>query len=103
MSFTRCGRGLLDRFQLVLRSFLQKEGLPFADVLPEEKIRQAFEEEGLDFACDDDERVYTPPECRWRSRSENLTEGTAGMHTGGKSAVGPVPTGRSDDDQTRGR
>ncbi len=72
MSFTRCGRGLLDRFQLVLRSFLQKEGLPFADVLPEEKIRQAFEEEGLDFACDDDERVYTPPVTLWASLSQVL-------------------------------
>jgi hypothetical protein len=33
------------RFQLVLSSFLLKDGLPFADVLPEEQFEAAFAEE----------------------------------------------------------
>lgn len=72
MLFYRRRRGLLDRFQLVLRSFLQKKGLPFANVLPEEKIQQAFDEEGIDFACDDDDRVYTPALTLWAFLSQVL-------------------------------
>jgi hypothetical protein len=37
-------------FGLVLRSFLQHPGLPFAQALPEETIKQAFNDEGVSFA-----------------------------------------------------
>lgn len=30
------------RFQFVLSSFLQKDGLPFAEILPEDQIEEAF-------------------------------------------------------------
>ena len=51
---------LSRRFQLVQRSFLQRDGLPFADVLSEEEMEQAFAVEEATFAQDDD-CVYTPP------------------------------------------
>jgi hypothetical protein len=54
---------------------MQMTGLPFADVLPEEKIQQAFDEEGIDFASDGDdenERVYTPPITVWAFLSQTL-------------------------------
>jgi len=35
------------RFRLILSSFLQHSGLPFADVLPEETIEQAFADAGV--------------------------------------------------------
>ena len=74
MLFYHQNRGLLDRFQLVLSSFLQKKGLPFANVLSEEKIQQAFDEEGIDFASDqdDDGRVYTPAVTLWAFLSQVL-------------------------------
>jgi hypothetical protein len=36
----------------VLSSFLQHDGLPFADVLPEERIQQASEDAEATFAHD---------------------------------------------------
>ena len=44
----------------MLTSFLQKPGLAFADVLPEENIQPALDEEHVAFAHEDDE-VDTPP------------------------------------------
>lgn len=38
-------RSLSRRFRLVLASFLQRPGLPFADVLSEEAIEKAFDDE----------------------------------------------------------
>jgi hypothetical protein len=35
------------RFRLILSSFLQHSGLPFADVLPEEAVEQAFADAGI--------------------------------------------------------
>ena len=55
MSLTKSAPGLLWRFALVTRSFLAHEGLPFADALPEERIAQAFAEEGLPCGGDDGE------------------------------------------------
>jgi hypothetical protein len=58
-------RGQLpSRFRLVLASFLQADGLAFADVLPEEKIQQVFEEEDAQFGQEED-AVYTPPLTLW--------------------------------------
>jgi hypothetical protein len=50
---------------------LQKEGLPFADVLPEERIEDAFAEEEADFARGEDD-VYTPATTLWAFLSQVL-------------------------------
>jgi hypothetical protein len=55
MSFSSSRHFLPQRFLLVLTSFLQKPGLAFADLLPEEKIQQAFDEENVTFAEEDDD------------------------------------------------
>jgi len=59
------------RFDLVLSSFLQKDGLHFAEALPEARIKEAFDAEGVDFAQEDDD-VYTPPVTLWASLSQVL-------------------------------
>jgi len=64
----------LPRFQLVLCSFLQHDGLPFADVLPEERIQQAFEDAEATFAHDEDD-VYTPAVTLWAFLSQVLFKG----------------------------
>ena len=64
MLFSTSVRSLPQQFDLVLGSFLQKPGLPFADVLPEEAIQAAFEEEGAAFGQEDD-AVYTPAITLW--------------------------------------
>ena len=51
-------RLLPRRFRLVLASFLQRPGLPFADTLTEESIQSTFDAQGVSFATDDDS-VYT--------------------------------------------
>jgi putative transposase len=48
------------RLRPVLTSFLQHDGLPFADVLPTEDIEAAFGAEGAAFAAGQDDAVYTP-------------------------------------------
>jgi putative transposase len=60
-----------QRFGVVLSSFMQHPGLPFADVLPEEKIEQAFDDENRTFAQDDD-AVYTPALTMWAFLSQVL-------------------------------
>src|ERR1700688_3587759 len=60
-----------QRFGVVLSSFMQHPGLPFADVLPEEKIEQAFDDENRTFAQDDD-AVYTPALTVWAFLSQVL-------------------------------
>jgi putative transposase len=62
---------LSQRFRLVQLSFLQRDGLPFAEVLPEERIEQAFAEEDATFA-QDEECVYTPPLTLWAFLSQVL-------------------------------
>src|SRR5271155_2787598 len=57
------------RFGLVLRSFLQHRGLPFAQALPEETIQQAFDDEGVTFGEGD---VYTPALTLWAFLSQML-------------------------------
>ena len=64
MSFYQERRFLPTRFRLVLSSVLQTSGLPFSDVLSEEEIQAAFDEEGVAFAQEDDQ-VYTPPMTLW--------------------------------------
>ena len=74
MSFYHGCKTLTRRFRLVLASFLQNDGLPFADVLPEEEIEQAFEEDGFALWAADEEEdaVYTPPVTLWAFLSQML-------------------------------
>jgi hypothetical protein len=64
---------------LVLNSFLQIPGLAFADVLAEDDIQQACDEEGVDFGQadnDDDQKVvYTPAVTLWAFLSQVLFKG----------------------------
>jgi hypothetical protein len=55
----------------VASSFLQHDGLPFADVLPEERIQQAFDDAEVSFAQDEDD-VYTPAVTLWAFLSQVL-------------------------------
>jgi hypothetical protein len=59
---------------LVLGSFLQRPGLPFADVLPEGAIQKAFDDEDASFAEDED-AVYTPAITLWAFLSQVLFKG----------------------------
>jgi putative transposase len=59
------------RFGLVLRSFLQHKGLPFAEALSEETIQQAFDDEGVAFGQGEGD-VYTPALTLWAFLSQVL-------------------------------
>jgi putative transposase len=61
-------------FRRVLTSFWQHDGLPFADVLPEQTIQQAFAAAGLPQHDDDpaDPTVYTPAVTLWAFLSQVL-------------------------------
>jgi len=59
------------QFDLVLTSFLEQPGLPFADALPAEDIQAAFAEQGVDFATEEDQ-IYTPPVTLWAMLSQVL-------------------------------
>lgn len=71
MSFYQTPTSLPRRFRLVLDSFLGKAGLPFADVLSQEQVEEAFDEQGVWFAEGEDE-VYTPPVTLWAFLSQVL-------------------------------
>ena len=71
MPFYKQARCLPKRFRLVLASFLQRPGLPFADSLAEEAIQKAFDDEDAGFV-DDEEAVYTPPITLWAFLSQVL-------------------------------
>lgn len=60
MAFYQFTRSLPRRFRLVLDSFFQTAGLPFAEVLSEEQIQRAFDQQGASFAEGEGD-VYTPP------------------------------------------
>ena len=71
MAFSPSAESLPARFRLVLNSFLQQPGLPFADVLPEDRIQTAFDEQGVAFAQEED-AIYTPQLTLWASLSQVL-------------------------------
>ena len=77
MSFYHGCKTLTGRFRLVLSSFLQSDGLPFGDTLPEEEIERAFDEEGVSLRSDDEreEAVYTPAVTLWAFLSQMLHRG----------------------------
>ena len=74
MSFYHECKTLTHRFHLVLASFLQSDGLPFGNALPEEDIERAFEDEGAAIwsADDEEEAVYTPSVTLWAFLSQML-------------------------------
>lgn len=71
MAFYHKNRSMPQRFRLVLTSFLQKPGLPFANTLPENAIEEAFQQENVRFAEDED-AVYTPATTLWAFLSQVL-------------------------------
>jgi putative transposase len=71
MSFYPSDPSLPRRFRLIQASFLQHDGLPFADVLPEPTIQQAFADAEADFAQDEAD-VYTPALTLWAFLSQVL-------------------------------
>jgi hypothetical protein len=71
MSLYHNRSSLSRRFRLILASFLQNEGLPFADVLPERQIEQAFAEADANFAEEED-CIYTPAVTLWAFLSQVL-------------------------------
>ena len=71
MSFYQGRRHLPQRFRLVLASVLQPSGLPFSDVLTEDEIEEAFEEEECWFAQEVGD-VVTPPVTLWAFLSQVL-------------------------------
>ena len=72
MSVYRAASTLKDRFQLVLSSFLQREGLPFSEILSAERIHQVFDEAGASFAEGETHAVYTPVVTLWAFLSQVL-------------------------------
>ena len=64
----------LWRFSLVAQSFLTEPGLPFAAALSDERIEQAFTDEGLDVAEQslDEDMIYTPAVTLWAFLSQML-------------------------------
>ncbi len=70
-------RTLTRRFRLILSSFLQSDGLPFGDTLPEEEIERAFDEEGVPLRSNDEDEdtVYTPAVTLWAFLSQMLHRG----------------------------
>jgi hypothetical protein len=75
MSFRTSARGLHREFDLVRRSLLQAEGLPFAEALSVEQMRRAFDDEGAGFG-EDDAIVYTPQVTLWAMLSQMLFTGS---------------------------
>jgi hypothetical protein len=74
MSFYASCQQLPRRFRLILSSFAQQDGLPFASVLPEATIEQAFADAGADFAQGEND-VYTPALTTWAFLSQVLCSG----------------------------
>ncbi len=75
MSFYPKTASRCDRFSIVHSSFLQRDGLPFSDLLPEEQIERAFEEANASFAKNEKDPVYTPAVTLWAFLSQVLFKG----------------------------
>jgi putative transposase len=71
MSFYQHATALPHQFRLLLSSFLQHDGLPFADVLTAEQIHDAFDEQDALFAEDED-AIFTPAITLWAFLSQVL-------------------------------
>lgn len=71
MSLYAPPRPLPRPFRLILASFHQRPGLPFADAITEDSIQAAFDAEAASFAEEDD-AVYTPAITLWAFLSQVL-------------------------------
>ena len=63
----------LPTFTSLFRSFAQDPGLPFADALPEEQIKQLCHQEGVDFASEPD-ACWTPALTLWAWLTQCLSD-----------------------------
>jgi hypothetical protein len=70
LSYASTGQGASD-FQRCLAPFLQAPGLPFADVLSEKQIAEAFAAEEVSFGERDD-AIYTPGVTLWAFLSQMI-------------------------------
>ncbi len=61
-------------FSVVRQGFLQAQGLPFSEILGEEQVQQAFEEEDALFGREED-AVYTPALTLWAFLSQVIHSG----------------------------
>jgi hypothetical protein len=61
-------------FRVVENAFLQSDGLPFADVLPEAEIAAAFAAENISFAQEERD-TYTPAVTLWAWLSQVMQDG----------------------------
>jgi hypothetical protein len=68
-------RAAFNSFSFVASAFLQSDGLPFSEVLPEEEIEVTFAEENVSFARQADD-IYTPAVTLWGWLSQTLQAGT---------------------------
>ena len=75
MSLEQTSRAASTSFDTVLASFLQHDGLPFANLLSEEHIQRVFDEAGASFAQNEPDAVYTPAVTLWAFLSQVLFEG----------------------------
>jgi hypothetical protein len=75
VSFSHFARAGVDQFAIVVTSFLQRGGLPFSKVLPEEHIARVFAEANVTFAQDEVNPVYTPAITLWAFLSQVLFKG----------------------------
>ena len=74
MSLEQTSRAASTSFGTVLASFLQHDGLPFANLLSEEHIQRVFDEAGASFAQNQPDAVYTPAVTLWAFLSQILFE-----------------------------
>jgi hypothetical protein len=92
----------IERFDTVAQPFLQQDGLPFADILGAEDIRQAFVEHDALFACDD---IYSPDVVLWAFLAQSLRDGKGAACTRAVSDIrtyrthvgGPAPSPNTGD------
>ena len=91
MSFTRQDRGEDRSLELVRKSLLQGDDLPFQDALTVEQMRLAFEAEGVSFG-EDDESV--------NHNSSNAGSSDIGSTSNGSTNIGSTSNGSTSIDSS---
>ena len=80
MSFRTSSLESERAFERVRRSLLQRDGLPFADVLTATRLAEVFDAEGVEFPdADDPAVVYTPAMTLWAFLSQMLFTGESAI------------------------
>lgn len=74
LSSYHTGVSVTKTFRCVENAFLQSDGLPFADVLPEAEIEAAFAAENVSFASNQRD-TYTPAVTLWAWLSQTMQDG----------------------------